>query len=291
MALKRGSEVKLSDILVRQFDSLHKLNLFDDEEIEMFYLQNKINCLRNNNYGYNTATNFRVSPSSADNCLRELYYKAVKAKKDKEQEHYPYQKRWTRNSTAVHEAVQKDILYFEKYLKEPRLTIAYNDKGMPMWEENIKKNITLEYKGEFIDVTGMMDGILQDNETGELIGFEFKTKSNSVAQVGDYKLREPSEHHRIQCVLYSIMFNLDTFILMYESVVKDYWNSGADAKPDIKAFTIKVTEEDRQMLMEKYYKASLALKSGSIPDKDVNKCLFCNYKEACKGLEVHNGSM
>ena len=279
--LKRGSSENVSDVLIRQFDSLHSQNLYNDTEIEIEFYSNLLLNLETPIPYNGRIEGLYVSPSSASKCTRELFYK-IKREDKTDTTTFPYQKRWTRNSSAVHQVVQKDILYFEEYLKDARLVIARDSKGMPLWEENIKKTITVTHKGEDIRVSGMMDGILQDNETGELIGFEFKTKSNSIGQLGDYKLKEPAEHHIMQCVLYSIMFKLDTFILMYENVVKDYWSKGSEAKPDIKAFTVTVTEDMRVALLDRFHKLSLQIKSNTVPAKEQDKCLFCSYKEVCQ---------
>ncbi|MGQ8871400.1 hypothetical protein [Paenibacillus sp. TSA_86.1] len=76
------------------------------------------------------------SPSSASKCERELFYKALKVDKD-EQEMFPYQKRWVRNGSAIHGAVQKDLIYAER-MDGAKFTVDRMPDKTPAWEQNLK---------------------------------------------------------------------------------------------------------------------------------------------------------
>src|SRR5690625_1342109 len=54
------------------------------------------------------------SPSSANNCPRELYEKATGAKRDK-QMNQPHQKRWQNLGTSIGDMIQRDLLFIEKH--------------------------------------------------------------------------------------------------------------------------------------------------------------------------------
>lgn len=68
---------------------------------------------------------------------------------------------------------------------------------------------------------------------------------------------------------------------MYESLAKDNWNKGADAKPDFRTFYYKVTDEDRQELLNKLANVAKSVKENLVPAADFDKCLFCPYKTIC----------
>ncbi|MCW6094601.1 PD-(D/E)XK nuclease family protein [Clostridium sporogenes] len=274
----RGNE--LAGALFNQFNTFHSRDYRPDKGVENISFQQRL--LEFNLIGVKTPRpNMQIfSPSGASKCARELYYKALgyKAEDDK----YPYHRRWTRNSTAVHEVVQKDLLYMSKILKNPAFTVKMMDNGLPAWEENLKTFVEVEHNGVEFAVLGMMDGVLNYKD-GTEVGFEFKTKSNSIGQVGNYKMKAPAPYHLEQCTAYSILFGMDEFILMYESVAKDQWAKGAEAKSDIRTFYYKVTEEERTKLLDKFATVTKAIENREIPEKQPDKCMFCPYKSLCEG--------
>ncbi|GAK00884.1 hypothetical protein [Geomicrobium sp. JCM 19055] len=118
---KRGS--KLEREILNQMDEINSLDYFPIKSVEKLVLEQK-------HFEYDKVgiePEFpeglvRFSPSSADKCDRELFFKANKAPKDKKTQ-YPFQRRWTRNSTAVHDAVQKQLLESEVLLENPQFTV------------------------------------------------------------------------------------------------------------------------------------------------------------------------
>ncbi|MDA2738434.1 PD-(D/E)XK nuclease family protein [Bacillus cereus group sp. Bc015] len=220
----------------------------------------------------------RFSPSSADKCERELYFKTNKAKKDDETA-YPFQRRWTRNSTAVHGAMQKQLLEAEVVLDTPEFKVLRLENGLPAWEKNIEGWKVIEHNGVSFVVFGMCDGILEYKD-GTKVGFEYKTKSNSVAQIK--QLKEPAPSHRMQTVAYSILFGVDEWLITYESVAKDKWGTMEKARPDFKVFYHKVTEKDRQALLDKWSRVAENVETGELPEPNYSKCMFCPFKTICK---------
>lgn len=219
----------------------------------------------------------RFSPSSSDKCERELFFKALKMKRD-EETGVPFQRRWTRNSTAVHGAVQKQLLEAEVLLPDPEFKVMRLENGLPAWEKNIENHKIIEHNGAKFVVFGMCDGIL-DFKDGTKVGFEFKTKSNSVAQIK--QLKEPSGSHVMQTVAYSILFGVDEWLITYESVAKDKWSTAENGRPDFKVFYHKVTERDRKKLLDKWARVAENIADGEISKPDIKKCLFCPFKEVC----------
>lgn len=279
---ERGN--RLAGALYNQFQALHTKDYYDDYEIESLLIEQKEKDLSLiKSYPKLPEGLIVFSPSSASACGRGLFFKANKEEKD-EIQRYPYQRRWTRNSSAVHEAVQRDLLYSEKVLKNPMFVVERLESGLPAWEQNIKKCIEIEHNGVKFALNGMCDGILNYTVDGSKVLFEFKTKSTTIGAVGTYKLKGVSEEHRIQAVAYSILFGVDESIFTYESVAKDGWTKGAEAKVDLRTFYIKITEEDRIELLDRLSEIAKQYYANKLPAKE-DKCFFCVYKTACERAE------
>lgn len=274
----RGNEIAAA--IINQFQDYHSRQSRPVKAVEKILLDQK--QMEYDLLGIQTPrpVTHIFSPSGASKCARELYYKAMKTKT--EDTNQPYHRRWTRNSSAVHEVVQKDLLYMSKVFKNPDFTVKMKENGLPAWEENLKTYVLVEHDGVEFAVLGMMDGILKYKDGSE-IGFEFKTKTNSIAQVGNYKMKEPAPYHKDQCVAYSILFGMNEFILMYEAVCKDQWHKGVKAKMDIRAFYFKATEEAKDALLSKFAGVVKAIEAKEIPPMEVDKCIFCSYKHLCEG--------
>lgn len=283
---KMGRGQELASAIVKHFDKVNSINpLWDDKEIETLLLQQKEYEVSKIGEKPDYPKQFaRFSPSSSDSCDRELFFKNLRVGRD-ESPMTPQQKRWTENSTGVHEARQRNLLYAEKFLDKPDFKVErIVDKKnplrnkLPAWEKQLEDWKVIEHKGVTIVVTGMMDGILEYKD-GSRIGFEFKTKSNSVAQIKG--LKDSAPYHKKQCVAYSILFGIDEFVLTYESVAKDKWGTGENARDDMKAFYIKVTERQRQQMLDKWAGVGENVETGELPDGDNKKCMFCPFKTEC----------
>lgn len=271
---------ELEEAILDQFDQIHSIDFFPDPDIERLLLrqqEKEIEELRKRPQLEKGIVCFK--PSGASKCERELFYTALKVKPD-EMVMFPYQRRWTRNSSAVHAARQRELLYCEKLIENPAFKVARTSEGLPCWESNIHTVKKIEHKGIPFYISGMMDGILEYRD-GSKIGFEFKTKSTTIAQVGAYKMRDAQESHKMQTVAYSLLFGINEFLIVYESVAKDGWDKGADARPDMRAFYVKVTESDRQQLLDKWAWVASQCYAGEVPDGDYSKCIFCPYKSRC----------
>lgn len=273
---------RLAGALYNQMNDLHSVDFYSNYEIESLLLKQKEHDLdKMKNFERLPEGLISFSPSSASACGRGLVFKANKEEKD-EVLRYPYQRRWTRNSSAVHEAVQRDLLYCEKVLKNPIFTVERLESGLPAWEQNIKTAKVIEHNGVKFVLNGMCDGILNYTPDGSKVLFEFKTKSTTIGTVGTYKLKGVQEEHRIQAVAYSILFGVDEVVFMYESVAKDGWTKGAEAKVDFRTFYVKITEEDGKNLLDRLSEIASDYYANKLPEKESEKCFFCVYKEACE---------
>lgn len=267
---------------VEHINAIHSIDYMPTREMEE--LLHKQHRYFIDSIGKSTPkTTFTFSPSGASKCEYELYLKQLGFAP--EEYKYPYHRRWTRNASAVHEYMQKDLLYAENILENCKFVVKKMQNGLPAWEHNIKTKKIINHNNLTFSLSGMMDGILLYK--GKEIGFEFKTKSTTLAAIGDYKMKEIDPSHKQQATAYSVMFGLDTFIFCYESLAKDGWSKGELAKPDFKVFVHTVTEEDRINLLNKLSRVCSSVKDVCLVERDFNKCLFCQYKSVCK--EDYNG--
>jgi hypothetical protein len=281
MENQRGREL-VNDIIAH-FNDIHRKDLPVDFGIERGILQDGITSLNREKPRFEKVMTF--SPSSASKCERELYYKALRYKKD-ESLTFPYQRRWRRNATAVHGAVQRDFLYGEKYLETPRFTVLRTKTGKPAWERNIALLKQFQHNGVRFQVYGMMDAVLLYTLDTSKVGFEFKTKSTTIGAVGNFKMKDAASYHKEQCIGYSLLFGLNEFLLVYESLAKDSWMKGEEAKEDLRAFYYEVTEDDREIMLNKFAGVATKYYNREVPEFDPNKCLFCPYKGKCESDKV-----
>lgn len=280
---KNDRAVYLPQELLAQFDEIALTDVYVDEELELLLLeQERLDIkARATRVDDNPNKLCRFSPSGATKCKRELFFRFTGAEKDTNDTKYPYHKRWASNGSAVHSRAQRDLLFSEKYNKiHNKFKVRRTKSGMPAWENNIKRVMTIEHNGEQFQLSGMTDGYLV-YEDGTTVGFEFKTKSTTVSAIGTFKLKAPADSHKAQTVAYALMYGVDEYIICYESLAKDGWSKKDLAKPDMRAFYHKVEEADKVELLDRFAEITKAVRTGELPDGDADKCLFCEFKGAC----------
>ncbi|MFD1453257.1 hypothetical protein [Oceanobacillus sojae] len=225
------------------------------------------------------------SPSSANACPRSLYLKLKRAKKDSRKVQ-PHQSRWQKHGTAIGESLQKDLFFIEKHFADAPFKFKRTRNGYPAFEEAAQACVTVEASdsnGEIrkFKLFGKPDGIL-DHTSGATVGLEIKSKQTTAAQTGHYKMREPKEDHRLQCVTYSAMYGINDFIITYVNASKKGWFLDEETyakNPDVRAFDVKVTDSDRQALLEKFADLLRRVDENDPPKLDLEKWTFNNFKE------------
>lgn len=261
-----GPGEQMAKDLLSHFERFHSLKrVWPDAEVEELLLKQKEKEIQ----GIGAIPTYprdivKFNPSGASKTVYDLYLtaKGVPEKAVR----YPYHNRWTRNSTAVHEAVQRDLLYAEKKLTDPLFTVDRTAEGLPAWEDNVLKWVELEHQGERFILNGKMDGILVHEPTGTRVGFEFKTKSNTLGQVGHYKLKAPADYHVQQCTAYFLLTGLREYIITYEGLAKPNWTAGAEAKPDLRTFYVYITDEMVNELLDKWAYVSRCVHANTPPE-------------------------
>lgn len=284
---KKQSEQRGNDLvtdLVTHMDEMNSMSYFDIVEVEELLLREQEHAVKVMKTPKTYPRDIpRFSPSSSSKSELELFFKAIKAKKDEDTQS-PFHRRWTRNSTAVHGAVQRQLLEAEHTLENPKFNVVRLDNGLPAWERNIEGWKVIEHNGVKFVLFGMCDGLLTYNKDGSTVGFEYKTKSNSVAQIK--QLKQPQDSHVLQTVAYSLLFDVDEWLITYESVAKDKWMTGENARPDVKVFYNKVTEKDKKALLDKWASVATHVKDGEIPEHDGSNLLFFEYKNLAKEMNL-----
>lgn len=249
---------ELADAWFRQVQDFFTLERVSENiEIEELLLKQKEHEIELLKKGKSYPNLPRFSPSAMNKCDTALFRVANKIKLPP-QKLYPYNRRWTRAGSAVHEYSQRDMLYMEKVLQNPRFTVKRNEIGLPFWEKNVATYREFNHNGQTFLISGMLDGMLVDNITGQDVLFEKKTKSTTKQQTGTYLMKGPQEGHIKQGTAYACLFMDNPYadedlteIFEYENLSRDNWNKGADAVPDLRTFQHKITLEDRMELLDR----------------------------------------
>lgn len=275
---------QIADDLIEQLDLYYSLpELYDNEldaQIHRWY------CDAPNVYPKRPY----FSPSAADACSRELYYKAIKAPKDSFRRQ-PHQGRWVEIGTHVGSIIQRTILAMERNLEDatgvsPRFRFERTEKGEPLFEEFSKRNTKITHKGKTFYLYGACDGVMEyTTEDGEKIrvGLEVKSKQGTPAKTTPYSMKHAEVKHVKQCYLYSEMFNLDYYVILYVNTAHKGWTLSAEdykKNPDIRAFGFHITDEDREEVYDKLVSVLESVERKQPPTLDLNKFTFNNYKEA-----------
>lgn len=263
-------------------DELHLKILIDKAHI----IQNPINKFPPRDYPY-------FSPSSANSCPRELYVKIKGAKRDDEPKQ-PHQGRWTRCGTNFGDMIQESLLFIEKHDKTAPFVPCKTEQGFPFWEGFAKECVFIEYKGHKFYLFGTLDGKLNHQETGKPVGLEIKTKQTTFAQTGTYKMKEDgsniSADHLKQISCYSIMYDIEDYIIMYGNLSKKSWvlsEEEYEKNPDLRAFDVHITEENRLEVLDNFAYVLECVKNNTPPPLDLEKFNFNSYKKAC-ALDLSN---
>jgi hypothetical protein len=212
--------------------------------------------------------------------------KAKRAKKDTFPKQ-PHQGRWQEIGTAIGDVVQRTVLAMERNLPGNRFKFERNPDGTPVFEDFAKKNVKVEHGGQTFYLYGTCDGIMQYvTDDGEIlrVGLEVKSKQSTPAKTSVHSMREAEEGHRKQCVAYSVMYNVDYYIILYVNAAKKAWvmeDADYEATPDIRAFGFEITDADRAELLGNFAEITAAINAETPPAMDLSRFTFNNFKTAC----------
>lgn len=226
------------------------------------------------------------TPSAATACPRELYEKGIGSKRDKGGQQ-PHQKRWTKLGSAISDVMQQEMLMIEKHWPDAPFQIERTSDGYPAFEDFVAGNYPVAVDGEAFNLNGMCDGILRytNKETGEIIrvGLEIKSKQTTPAMTSLHTMREADPKHIAQCRLYSLMYELDYYLIVYVNCAHKSWNMSVEdfAKtPDIRAFGFHFTDDDRYAALKPLAEVRKMIREETPPLPDLTKFTFNSFKEA-----------
>lgn len=276
---------------VDMLDIWYSLPYVHDNELESYILHLELLAIDKQDE-YEKMIGF--APSSANSCLRELFHKMKGDKRDYEKTP-PHQERWKKLGTKIGEMIQHDLLRINKhyclatglepkfkmkFIKETRPNL-FGIQYVPAWELFMKKQTHVEYNGFQIPIQGQPDGIL--TYEGKKIGLEIKSKQTSHSKTSYYSMKGPEISHLEQVHTYSILYGIDEFIILYVNAAKYGWNPKIEdlqKYPDIRAFHVSVTKDDRNKILDKFSYVLQAVEDNNPPPLDVSKWTFNNYKNA-----------
>ncbi|RCX22911.1 hypothetical protein DFP94_101500 [Fontibacillus phaseoli] len=205
----------------------------------------------------------------------------------------PHQGRWRRIGTALGDMIQRDVLFMEKHYEKvtgskSRFSFARNERGEPMFEEFAKLNSVIEHNGQKFILFGTGDGIMEyRSPLGEVlrVGLECKSKQTTYSTTSGYSVRNgPKLDHVKQCICYSLMYNVDYYVILYVNASKKGWEmTEADVEkyPDIVAFGLHITNEMRAEVLDHFAGIVDAANLGIPPKIDLGKWTFNDFKQVC----------
>lgn len=231
------------------------------------------------------------APSSAGASDRELYERAVKSKKDPAEQTPPHQRRWTSQGTAIGDWLQRDLLLSERHFEKftgvaPDFVVERTTDGYPAFEDFVFTQAIGDHDGQAFSLVGTTDGILRHTtpDGDEIrVGLEIKTKQTTNAKTNSRGMQGPEDKHVRQCVVYSIMYGIDYFVLAYVNLSKKSWNMTPEdvaAYPDFRTFGIYITEEMREAELSRFARIVALAKAKDAPAVDLDNWTFNSYKHA-----------
>lgn len=231
------------------------------------------------------------SPSSANSDARGLYEKMRGAKRESS-DRPAHQGRWVRIGTAIGDVIQRDILFAEKHFEKaygrpPRFVFDRNERGEPVFEDFAKRGHVVTHNGKTFALYGTGDGVMRYvSEDGEVlrVGLEIKSKQGTYSATSGYSTRNGAkEDHVKQCVCYSIMYDVDYYVILYVNASKKAWampDADIEKYPDIAAFGLHITDEMRGEMLDHFAGIVDAANKGEPPALDLDKWLFLDFKRA-----------
>lgn len=119
---------------------------------------------------------------------------------------------------------------------------------------------------------------------GKKVGLEVKSKQTTCAQTSLYTMQDSKEDHEKQVITYSILYDVNTWLITYVNASKKAWSMTEEEfekTPDIRVFEINVTEEMKNELLNKFADIVKRVRENDPPKLDLSKWRFNNFKTAC----------
>lgn len=209
-------------------------------------------------------------PSSMGGCSRSIYYEVTGAPLDGTPEDYSLTG-ICESGTSRHETLQNYVMK----MKDAGFDWEWIDPEQYVKEHNIPNMEVIERSGNevkffnsFYNMRFLCDGILRCGE--EYYILEIKTESCYKFD----KHEDAWKPHKMQATCYSLCFNIDKVIFLYEN--RDNCSK--------KTHLVIVTDEMKDEVEEKIAEIDMAIDEGFVPPKQetATDCQYCDYKRQCR---------
>jgi hypothetical protein len=212
-----------------------------------------------------------IKPSSCQ-CIRNAYFQVIGVEPTNNQTTYNLAG-ICESGTERHLDMQKNIQKMNEILN---IDCEYMDietfiksRNLPDLEIKEKKEVETKLYNSKYNMSFMTDGIIRYK--GKYFIFEFKTETADKF----YKRTGVDENHYNQAICYSLNFNLDNVIFLYEN----------RNTLDLKCYLFKVTDEMKTTMIQKIELINESAKNKQVPNRPTNLpkkvCAYCNYKKEC----------
>ena len=209
-------------------------------------------------------------PSSMGGCSRSIYYELTGAPTDGVPEDYSFTG-ICESGTARHETLQNYVMQmkdagFDWEWVDPAEYVA--EKKIPNMEVVERSGNEVKFYNSLYNMRFLCDGIVKLGDKYFIL--EFKTESCYKFDKHD----DAWKAHKMQATCYSLCFDIDDVIFIYE-------NRDVCTK---KAFLVTVTDEMKDEVEEKIAEIDMAIDEGYVPEKEdsASECQYCDYKRRCR---------
>jgi hypothetical protein len=229
------------------------------------------------------------SPSSAGKDERQLYAKAVHGTKGADvRTPTTNQRDWGSLGSQVGGYIQREVMLAERHYerltgKKPRFKFERTERNEPAFEHFKKVIHEVEYNGEKFGLNGLPDGILEYvTDDGEILRVGLEVKSFQKGWSAFKAHKEAKHDHELQTIVYSEMYNLDYYVILYHLTYGVDWEKDYHRN---KAYGKFITQDDRNQVFDKYARVTKAWRTGAAPAVDLDGWKYNDYKTAiAKGL-------
>lgn len=240
---------------------------------------------------------FRSSSTGA--CAREHYCRLKKYKQDPRGNILPQTTRWQNLGTRIGDMIQFDLLLAEKHTKNPLFKFERVEKELPDFQNNLwarsfphfeefsTTTKFIEHNGKNFCIHGSTDGVMiftKEDGTTVRVGLEVKSKQGSYSKTSTHSMRNVDIKHKKQTIAYSLMFEVDYWIILYVNASKKSWTPTEEDLqkcPDIRAFGHYVTPKMKEEVKDRFAMICEAVDTNTPPPLELNNYTFNNYKNAC----------
>lgn len=276
---------RIASEFIDYLNAFHKKGIQNDNKILVQLYKNYIEQIENMpEPNFKGVHHFRSSSTGA--CAREHYMRLKRYTPDRK-EIDEVQTRWQNLGTRIGDMIQYDLLLAEKYMPKPKFRFERVKNNYPHFEEFSTVSKPVHFNGKDFIIHGSTDGIMiYTDEFGKeyRVGLEVKSKQTTSARTTFYSMKTVDYKHKKQTCSYSIMFDVDFWIVLYVNASKKAWKMTDEEKaknPDIRAFGHYVTEDMRNEVKERFAYICECVDNNTPPKLELNNYTFNNYKEAC----------